>query len=66
MPIRSHRRGCESKDVSSTNTFHHLLEAERGYVMAFVDDNVAAFFNQVVNLPAATETLKCSNIDDAG
>ena len=65
MPVLADRRGGQAEYVTRFHLSHHRLEAERGEMMAFIDDDVAVVGDEIEHCAFVVQALQNGDIDFA-
>src|SRR5215469_17427327 len=65
VPVLPGRSSSEAYDILGLHLPHHLFERESGYVMAFIDDHLAIFSNEVLHLVLTIQALDNRNVHAA-
>jgi hypothetical protein len=63
VPVLSDRGGRQAENMPALDPFEHLLEGECRNVMAFIDDDMAVFGDEILHRPFAIQALEDRNVD---
>jgi hypothetical protein len=62
VSVLPRRRGCQPDNILGLHLSHHLFEREGRYVVAFIDDHLPVFGNEVLHLVFSVKALDDGNV----
>jgi hypothetical protein len=66
MAILAKRRGRQTEHITHFHLTEHLLEAKRGKMVAFINDNLSIFSHDIFHDAFSIQALKHGNINLSG